>query len=100
MKYVVSWTNRDAATSEADVKRVLTVFSKWTPAEGSTFHQFLGRLDNNGGFAVIETDNPMNILRDVSKFEPWLRYEVTPVVDIVDLAGANDEGINFRESIS
>ncbi|HTU37995.1 MAG TPA: DUF3303 family protein [Acidimicrobiales bacterium] len=100
MKYVVSWTNRDTATTEADVKRLLTVFSKWTPSEGSTFHQFLGRLDNNGGFAVIETESPMDILRDVSKFEPWLRYEVIPVVDVQDLAGANDEGLNFRESIS
>lgn len=100
MKYVISWTNRDNATTEPDTKRVLAIFSKWTPSEGSTFHQFLGRVDNNGGFAVVETDNPVNILQDVSKFEPWLRYEVIPVVDIQDLAVANNEAIEFRDSIS
>jgi len=99
MKYVISWTNRDTAASEGDAKRLLAVFSKWTPSEGATFHQFLGRLDNNGGFAVVETENAMDILRDVSKFEPWLTYEVTPVVDIQDLAVANNEAVDFRESI-
>ena len=100
MKYVISWTGRDGATSEADAKRLMTVFSKWTPSEGATFHQFVGRVDNNGGFAVVETENPTDILRDVAKFEPWLRYEVTPVVDIGDLAAANNEAIDFRDSIS
>jgi hypothetical protein len=100
VKYVITWRNRDAAVSEQNIKRVLGVFSKWTPSEGATFHQFVGRLDNDGGFAVVETDNPMTILRDVAKFEPWLKYEVIPVVDIQDLAVAGSEGIEFRDSIS
>jgi Domain of unknown function (DUF3303) len=100
MKYVISWTGRDVATSEADAKRLMAIFGKWTPSEGATFHQFVGRVDNNGGFAVVETENPTDILRDVAKFEPWLRYEVVPVVDIQDLAAANDEAIAFRDSIS
>jgi uncharacterized protein DUF3303 len=100
MKYVISWTNRDTATSESDAKRIMSVFSKWTPSQAATFHQFVGRVDNNGGFAVVETDDATEILRDVAKFEPWLRYEVIPVVDIQELAVANNEAIDFRDSIS
>jgi len=99
MKYVIAWTVRDTGAAEPEVRRLLDVFSKWTPA-GATFHQFVGRIDNNGGFAVVETDDPMNVLRDVSKFEPWLRYEVYPVVDIQDVAIANTEAVEFRAGIS
>jgi len=100
MKYIISWTNGATAVSETDAKRVLAIFGKWTPSPGATFHQFLGRVDNNGGFAVVETDDPMDILRDVTKFEPWLKYEVIPVVDIQDVAVAGSESIEFRDSVS
>lgn len=100
MKYVISWRDRDAATSESDAKRLMAVFGKWAPSEGATFHQFVGRLDNDGGFAVVETDNATDILRDVAKFGPWLKYEVTPVVDIQEVATANSEAIAFRDSVS
>lgn len=100
MKYVVAWTNRDSGTTEADAKRTLAIFSKWTPSAGATFHQFVGRVDGEGGFAVVETDNPRDILRDVSTFTPWLKYEVFPVVDIADVASTGEEAIAFRDSIS
>lgn len=100
MKYVISWTSRDTASSESDLKRLMGIFGKWVPSQSATFHQFVGRLDNDGGFAVVETDNPTDILRDVAKFEPWLKYEVIPVVDVQDLAAANNEAIEFRDSIS
>jgi hypothetical protein len=100
MKYVVAWTNRDSGTTEADVKRTLAIFSNWTPSASATFHQFVGRVDGNGGFAIVETDNPNDILKDVSTFSPWLKYEVLPVVDIADVATTGAEAIAFRDSIS
>jgi hypothetical protein len=54
MKYVVAW--EPLATESEDVQaRSLQVFGKWSPAEGSNFLQFLGRVDGRGGFAVVET---------------------------------------------
>jgi hypothetical protein len=100
MKYVVTWMNRDSGNAEADVKRSLSIFSKWSPSAGSTFHQFVGRVDGEGGFAVVETDDPMDILRDVSLFAPWLKYEVHPVVDIADVARVGAEAIKIRDSVS
>jgi Domain of unknown function (DUF3303) len=100
MKYVVAWTNRDSGSTEAGAKRSLSIFSKWSPSAGATFHQFVGRVDGEGGFAVVETDNPTDILRDVSLFAPWLKYEVYPVVDIAEVATLGTEAIKIRESIS
>ena len=52
MKYVISWENRANATEES-VARALQVFSKWQPADGVTFHQFLGRVDGTVWTSVV-----------------------------------------------
>ncbi len=99
MKYVVSWTNRETGNAESEVKRSLAVFSKWTPSQSSTFHQFVQRVDGEGGFAFVESDSPEDILRDVSKFTPWIKYEVLPVVDMADGAAIGAEAVAYRDSI-
>ena len=102
MKYVVSWTFRlggSAADNEAGVKRLLEVYSKWTPPASTTYHQFVTRVDGNGGFAVIETDNPMDMVADVNKFGFALEYQVYPVVEVTEGVQATQEGVEFRESI-
>jgi hypothetical protein len=61
MKYVLSWTARSGgspADFEIAERRSLDVFSKWSPAADVTFHQFVQRVDGEGGFAVVETGNP------------------------------------------
>ena len=102
-KYLVTWTARtggSGAENEAAVERSLQLFSKWSPPGDSTFHQFLQRLDGNGGAAVVETDNPLSVLEGPSKFGPYFDFQVTPVVDIMDGVSVGQEGIEFRNSIS
>jgi hypothetical protein len=103
MKYVVSYTlrlNGSATENEAAAKRLLELYSGWTPHASMTFHQFVGRVDGNGGFSVVETDNPMDLLDAASKFGPVIDYQIHPVVDIVDSVRVAQEGVKFRESIS
>jgi hypothetical protein len=103
MKYVVSWTyrfNGSTAENEEAVRRGLAVFSKWTPAESATYHQFVGRLDGAGGFAVVETDNPMDLADATSKFGPVADYQIHPVVDIGEAVQSLQQGMEFRDSIS
>ena len=42
MKYMVSWETRQTASEDLQA-RGLQVFSKWSPSDGTTFLQFLGR---------------------------------------------------------
>lgn len=103
MKYVISWTfrlNGSAAENEATAKRLLALYSKWTPQASTTYHQFLGRVDGNGGFAVVETDNPMDLLETTSKFGAIGDFHVDPVVDVADSVRVAQESVEFRESIS
>jgi hypothetical protein len=102
MKYVVSWTYRfsgSATENEASVQRFLTLVSKWQPPAGTTFHQFVGRLDGAGAFSVMETDNPADLLNIASAFGPFVDYQIYPVVDIAESLQALQQGVDFRASI-
>ena len=103
MKFLVSWTARSGgsgADNEADARRGLAVFGKWTPPEGDNFLQFLTRIDGNGGYAVVETDNPLNMLDSAAKFGPWFEFEVVPVVDIMEGTPIAAQAIEWRDSIT
>ena len=103
MKYVIAWKPRfggSAAENEAGVARVLEVFSKWTPSSDTTFHQFVLRVDGEGGFAVIESDDPASAARDVAKFAPFLVYTIYPVLDVAEGAAIMAEGAEWRKSIT
>ena len=97
VKYVIEWKTRDSAATVEDGKRLLQIFSKWTPS--ATPLQFLSTLDGTRGLSIVETDNPLDVARDTSKFSEWLDFTVTPVVDIMDAVGVFQEAIDFVESI-
>jgi hypothetical protein len=102
MKFVVTWKNRSgasAADNEAAAARTLEVFGKWSPPSDETFHQFLGRLDGTGGFAVVETDNPDSLAEAPAKFGTYLDFEIIPVNDITETTRLLGEGVEFRKSI-
>ncbi len=102
MKYVLGWTNRLTGSSkenEEGAKRALELFSKWQPPAGVTFLQFVGRLDGEGAFAVVETDDPTDILDASAKFAPLKMFTVYPVIDMAEWAQKLQEGVEFRESV-
>jgi hypothetical protein len=102
MKYMVSWRTRaggSGADNEAALARLLQAFSSWSPPSDATFHEFLGRLDAEGGYAVVETDNPASVMEGPSKFAPWLEFSVTPVLDITDAVPVFNAGVEFRNSV-
>ena len=103
MKYVVAWKPRfggSAAENEASIARLLEVYSKWSPSSDVTFHQFVLRVDGEGGFAVTEGDDPTSAARDVAKFAPFLEYTVYPVLDVAEGAGILAEAVEWRKSIT
>src|ERR1700751_1796931 len=99
MKYLVSWTYRvnvSAGENEDSLRRGLAVFAKWPPPASTTSHQFVGRSDGMGGFAVVETDNPSDLTDVTSKFAFVADYQIYPVVDIDKAAQSLQDGLAFR----
>lgn len=103
MKFLVAWTVRSggsAQDNEDALERSLAVFSKWSPPSDSVFTEFVQRLDGQGGFAVVETDNPKSVLDGPAKFAPYLEFTVTPVIDVMEGVAVASEAIAFRKGIS
>lgn len=102
MKYLLNYTTRvngSAAENEQSIRRGLEVFSKWTPPESATFHQWVARVDGNGGCAIIETDNVADLLDGVATFSFLNEFELHPVVEVAEAMQALQVGVDFRESI-
>lgn len=101
-KYVLSWKVRAGGTGQQnhdDSKKLLEAFAKWQMPSDQNFLQFLGRVDGQGGFAVVETNNPAGLNDGPSKFGTWLEFEVFPVLDIMDNVATLATGSDFRESV-
>ena len=101
-KYVVSWNVRAGGTAQQnhdDGKTLLDTFAKWQIPADQNFLQFVARVDGQGGYAVIETDNPASLADAPAKFSTWLEFEIDPVIDIMDNVAVNAAGAEFRESI-
>jgi hypothetical protein len=99
MKYVVAWETRADASEDLQA-RSLQVFSKWSPAEGTTFLQFVGRVDGRGGFAVVETEDVALVARDMAVFSAFFDMSVYPVLDVEESARIGAEALEFRGSAS
>ena len=83
--------NRTSTRWSASVVRVLQTISTWTASPGTTIHQFVVRIDGEGGFAVVESDNPADLAGTIFKFATILECTVYPVIDV-------DEGLRVARS--
>lgn len=102
MKYVMTWWERPGgsyADYEAAQKRVLSVFQKWEMPESLQFHQFLVRVGEFGGYAVVETDDEAELHKATTIFAVF-QFRVEPVLDVMDAVAAEAEGIEWRESVA
>jgi Protein of unknown function (DUF3303) len=101
MKYVLEYTYRDggsAAENEADAKRAQQLLAKFEPSVDVL--QWVDRIDGEGGFSVFESDDPVAMHRDIEIWATMLRFALHPVLDIADAVPAQQEAIEFRDSIS
>ncbi len=99
MKYVMTWWERpggSAADHEAAQKRILDIFQKWEIPETITFHQFLVRVGELGGYAVVETDDLAEIEKATTIYAAF-QFRVEPVLDVEEAAAAQTEGIAWRD---
>ena len=101
MKYVVTWWERPTgsfADYEDAQKRVLSVFQKWEMPKSLNIHQFLVRVGEYGGYAVVETDSLADIHKLTSTFAIF-QFRVEPVLDVMDAVAIESAAIAWRESI-
>jgi hypothetical protein len=94
VKYLMTW--RPRRWSEDDISRRRELFKRWRPPEGLVFHQFVTRLDGDGGYAIVESDRPEPVLDAPARFCPWFEFSLVPVMDILDSVPVFDRAEAFR----
>jgi hypothetical protein len=90
--------HRMAWEYEAAQKRVLEVFASWEMPESLTIHQFLVRVGEFGGYAVVETDSAADLQYLCTAFAIF-SFTVEPVLDVMDAVAAESRGIEWRDSL-
>ena len=87
MKYVIEYEIRTAGLTHEQVfanqDALLKAFGQWAPEEGLGVHAFVSNM-NNGGYVLVEADDPTIVYSFVSKFVYWNDVTVVPVIDVAD----------------
>jgi muconolactone delta-isomerase len=65
--------------------------------ESLDIHQFVVRVGEFGGYAVLETDNVADVQKLTTTFAVF-QFRLEPVMDVMDAVAAEDEGIAWREA--
>lgn len=101
MKYVVTWWERSGGSHtdyEAAQKRVLSVFQQWPMPDSLKFQQFLVRIGEFGGYAVVETEDPRDLHKLTTAFAVF-RFRVEPVIEVVDAVAVESQAIAWRDAL-
>ena len=102
MKYVMVWRERalgSAADAEAAQERVLEIMQHWSPPESITIHQFLVRVGEYGGFAVLETDD-LEALHQLASTFAVCEFVMHPVIEVGMALTAEGAAVAWRHSMA
>ena len=100
-KYVLRWEERPGAGPseyEAAQFRILDVFRQWNAPDGLTFHQFVVRVGDWGGYAVIEADNLADIHLLTTALAAFT-FRLEPVIDVMDAVDVELQAMAWREKV-
>ena len=103
MKYVIEYEIRTAGLTHdqnlANQDALLKAFGKWEPEDGLTVHAFVANM-NNGGYVLVEADDPKVVSSFVSKFMSWNDINVVPVIDVADNVTISAASIAWAQKAS
>jgi hypothetical protein len=100
MKFVLTYTVRDGGSAEereTEAKRGLQLLPKFEPSV--QISEWVDRVDGNGGFAILESDDAPAMLKDIAIWAPFFEFGLYPVVDIGESTARQQEAVDFRDSI-
>jgi hypothetical protein len=100
-KYVLSWVERPTAGPsqyEAAQDRILQVFRQWEKPGSINFLQFVIRVGDWGGYAVIECDNLFDVHVLTTALAAFT-FKLEPVVDVMDAVRVELQAMAWREEL-
>jgi hypothetical protein len=74
------------------------VFRQWETPKGITFHQFVVRVGDWGGYAVIEAENLSDIHLLTTAMAAFT-FRLEPVVDTMDAVAVELQAMAWRDEL-
>jgi hypothetical protein len=102
MKFVLAYNQRSAGSASenlADGEAAQKLLSNWAPSPQATIREWVQRCDGNGGFAVLETDDATQLFKDLATWNPWLEFELYPVLDIMEATPIVNEALSIAKAV-
>lgn len=96
MKFVVTWTTRAGGSASERRKAAadtLKLLASWQPSQAADVSEWVNRVDGNGGFAVVETDDAGEMLKDLGVWTSFFDYQIYPVLDVTEAAAKSQEAL-------
>ena len=103
MKYMCEYKVRHGHHFEQNfgaAESLLTAFSKWKPDDGLKIHAFVSNLMGDGGYILVETDDPKLIVSFASKFSYWNDSEIIPVIDVAEATAVAAGSLSWARAAS
>jgi hypothetical protein len=99
MLFQASWIRRDGTDEEGD-RRLLSILEKFEVPDGVTVHNWVERIDGNGGFGLLEADDAQALAAGFPIFAPYFAFEAVPVIPHADSVAALAAAVAFRDGLS
>jgi hypothetical protein len=102
MKFVLAYTTREGSDAEGNLKSAEAaqkLLANWVPSPNAKITEWVQRCDGVGGFSVLETDNAKDLYRDLATWSPWLKFDVYPVLDILEASAITEEAIHIASAV-
>ena len=98
MLFAVTFKPRPGTTEDRD-KRVLSIFSNWTPPAGYEFKSLYDYADGNGGIAIVEGTSAAALLEAHAPFAAYFEFELRPIVDAQEAIPLLQKAYAFRDAV-
>ncbi len=97
MLFVTTYTPKPNLGHQ-DEKRLLQLFAKWTPPEGSEITQHYA-FAGGGGVTIGESESAAALLEALAPFSEFFDFQPHPAVEIVEAVGILGKVIAWRDSL-
>jgi hypothetical protein len=97
MLFAIKYGPSDNQTEE-DRRRVRRLFVAWEPPTGVELQAHY-HLVSGGGFLVVDTESATAIYESLEPFKPMVRFDVEPVVNVIEAIAASMDVEEWAESV-
>jgi len=98
MLFAAIYTTRGSLPEEAG-KRVLQLFTNWTPPRGWEMKAHYAFADGSGGIAIAEAGSAAAIYEAHIPWEAFFEFKTVPLLDITESVPIGQKVYAWRDSV-